>query len=89
LIANEIDEKQLEEIFTAEKLGPLIIAILNPRNKRTIDVAEMLANRVFQKLSNELPTTMVDSLSSDIGKTWTYAKMASEFWGKPIIGKIS
>jgi len=80
-----LDEKQLEKIFTAKKLNPLIRTLLNPKNKRTIDITEMLSYLVFQKLMHEFPPTIVNELSSDIGKTWTYAKMASEFWDKPLI----
>ena len=87
LVANNFEEKYLEEIFTAEKLAPLILAILEPQNKRTMNIAEMLAGRVFNKLASELPPVIVNELSSDIGKTWTYAKMASEYWDKPLLGK--
>ena len=82
LVAKNLDEKQLKEIFTEEKLEPLIRILLLPKNKRTIDITEMLANRVFQKLMGVLPIEMINELSSDIGKTWTYAKMAKAYWGK-------
>ncbi|MBN4046076.1 hypothetical protein JYT57_00160 [Nitrosarchaeum koreense] len=85
LIAKKLDEKQLEEIFTSEKLAPLVLAILEPKNKRTTYINEMLAGRVFNKLVSELPLTLVNELGSDIGKTWTYAKMASEFSDKPLM----
>lgn len=88
-IKEKMDEKQLAVIFTSEKLAPLILAILEPQNKRTIYIAEMLAGRVFNKLIDELPKNIVNELSSDIGKTWTYAKIASEFLDKPLIGKNS
>jgi len=87
LIAEKLDEKQLEGIFTSGKLAPLILAILEPKNKRTIYITEMLAGRVFNKLVSELPLALVNELGSDIGKTWTYAKMASEFWDKSLTGK--
>ncbi len=87
LITENLDEKHLEDVFTAEKLLPLVRSLLKSKNKRTIEITEMLANCVFQKLASELPHTMVNELGSDIGKTWTYAKMALEFWDKPIIGK--
>ena len=89
LIAEKMDEKQLQEVFTEKKLEPLIRILLNPKNKRAIDITEMLANSVFQKLVGELPPTIVNELGSDIGKTWTYAKMASEYWDKPLTGKNS
>ena len=87
LVAENFEEKHLEEIFTAEKLAPLISAILEPQNKITINIAEMLAGRVFNKLASELPSDMVNELSSEIGRTWTYAKVASKYWGKPLLGK--
>jgi len=87
LVAEKMDEKQLQEIFTVKKLQMLIQILLEPKNKRTIDISEMLANCVFQKLMKELPTNIVKELGPDIGKTWTYAKMASEYWDKPLLGK--
>ena len=84
LVAKNFEEKHLEEVFTAEKLEPLIQILLNPKNKRAIDITEMLANRVFQKLVGELPVEMVNELGSDIGKTWTYAKVAKAYWDKSI-----
>ena len=85
LVAKKLDEKQLQEIFTSNKLAPLILAILEPKNKRTMNIAEMLAGRVFNKLASELPPVIVNELGSDIGKTWTYAKMASEYWDKSLM----
>ena len=87
LVAKNLDEEQLEEIFTSGKLAPLILAILEPKNKRTIYITEMLAGRVFNKLALELPLVLVNELGSDLGKTWTYAKIASEFWDKSLTGK--
>jgi len=82
-----LTEKQLEEIFTSEKLAPLMAAILEPKNGRTLYINEMLAGRVFNKLASVLPLTIVNELGSDLGKTWTYAKIASEFWDKSLKGK--
>ena len=82
LVAKKLDEKQLEEIFTDKKLSPLITAILEPKNGRTLYINEMLAGRVFNKLVFVLPLTITNELGSDLGKTWTYAKIASEFWDK-------
>ncbi len=89
LVAKKLDEKQLEEIFTSEKLARLMEAILQPKSKRTLYINEMLAGRVFNKLALELPLTIVNELGSDLGKTWTYAKIASEFWDKSQKGKTS
>ena len=87
LIAENLDEKQLEKIFTAKKLAPLILAILEPKNKRTIDITEMLANRVFQKLIGDLPPELVNEFGPEIARTWTYAKVAQAQWKKPRTGK--
>jgi len=89
LVAERMDEKQLQEIFTEEKLGPLIQALSNPKNKRTIDIAEMLSKCVYQKLVRELPNDVVNELGSDIGKTWAFTKMASDLWGKQSTEKNS
>lgn len=85
LVAEKMDEKQLQVIFSEEKLDPLIRTLLNPKNKRAIEITEMLANCIFQKLVRTLPNEMVNDLGSDIGKTWTFAKMAKDFWNKPFI----
>lgn len=89
LIAENLEEEQLQEIFTSDKLAPLILAILEPKNKRTIHINEMLAGKVFNKLASELPLALVNELGSDLGKTWTYAKMASEYWDKSLTGNNS
>lgn len=85
LIANNLEEEHLEEIFTSDNLAPLILAILEPRNKRTTYINEMFAGRVFNKLVSELPSSIVNELGSDLGKTWTYTKMASEFSDKQLV----
>ena len=87
LIAKNLEEEQLQEIFTSEKLAPLMEAILQPKSGRTLYINEMLAGRVFNKLALELQLTIVNELGSDLGKTWTYAKIASEFWDKSLTGK--
>lgn len=84
LIAEKLDEKQLEGIFTKEKIDPLLDALLKPRNKRTILIAETMAEAVYQKLILELPNSIVNSLGGDIGKTWVYAKLLSEHYDKPL-----
>ena len=87
LIAEKLDEKQLGEIFTPEKLGPLIIAILDKKNLRSLEINEMFANRVYQKLINDLHPDMANQFSSDIGKSWFIAQMAVAYWDKPFSGK--
>jgi len=81
----EKEEENLADIFTEEKLDPLIRALLKPKTKRAIEITEMLANCVLQKLIVTLPNEMVNDLASDIGKTVTYASMAKNFWNKPLI----
>ena len=85
LIAKKMDEKQLEEIFTEEKLTPLLIAILNKRNKRVFEITGMLAYRAYNKLVDELPNDLVNNLSGDIGKTWIYAQLLMDYSDKPLM----
>lgn len=98
LIANHIPEEVLSEIFRPmgrgvikreqdEYLETLFGAILEPTNVRTILLNEMIANLVFQKLKDALPTEMVNELGSDIGKTWTYAKVLARYADKPLMRK--
>ena len=82
LIAKNLEEEHLEEIFTAKQLESLVLTILKPKNQRTIEITEMLSNRVFQKLIGEFPPDVVNEISPDIGKTWTYAKLASYLWNR-------
>jgi len=34
-----------------------------------------------------LPPVIVNEQGPDIAKTWTYAKMAADYWDKPLLGK--
>lgn len=86
LIAEKWDEEQLEKILTPEKLRPLIIAILERKNRRTLEITELLAERVYQKLINDLHPDMANQFSSDIGKSWFIAQMAVAYWDKPFSG---
>lgn len=85
LTAKEIPEEQLEEIFTANKIKPLLIALLKPKNKRSILIAEIMAAIVFEKLMRELPLNMVNTLRGDIGKTWVYTNLLAEYADKPLL----
>ncbi len=78
VIADELPEEQLKEIFTEENLKPLIISILKPHNQRTIHITEMIAYQLWLKLLDELPDNMVNNLRGDIGKTWVYANLLKE-----------
>ena len=85
LVAKELPEEQLEEIFTEKELEQLIKIILKPRSKRTIMITESIAYQIWQKLARELPTDIVNNLGGDIAKTWIYAKMLSEYADKPMM----
>jgi len=85
LVAKELPEEQLEEIFTEKELERLIRIILKPRSKRTIMITEALAYQIWQKLARELPIDIVNNLSGDISKTWIYAKMLSQYADKPML----
>jgi len=87
LIAKELPEEQLSEIFTEDKLQPFLQALLKPRNKRTILLTEMMARVATDKLFLELPIDMVNSLGGDIGKTATYARLLVQYADKPLIRK--
>lgn len=73
-----------EEIFTVKNLEPFFVELLEPSGIRTVLLTEQMANRVFQKLVRELPIDMVNSLSEDIGKTWTYASLLAKYYDKPL-----
>ena len=85
LIAKNLDEKQLQEIFTVEKIKPLLVELLKPKNKRVILIAEIMAAVVSDKLLRELPSTIVNTLKADIEKTWVYANMLVEYADKPML----
>ena len=85
LIAKNLDEKQLQEIFTVEKIKPLLVELLKPKNKRVILIAEIMAAVVSDKLLRELPSTIVNTLKADIEKTWVYANMLAEYADKPML----
>lgn len=82
LIAENLEPNQIDDVFTAKNLEPFIRTILKPKDRRSAIIMEMLANRVFQKLIGELPVSIVNELSADIGKTWTYARLAVAFRDK-------
>ena len=85
LVAKNLDEKQLQEIFTVEKIKPLLVELLKPKNKRVILIAEIMAAVVSDKLLLELPSTIVNTLKADIEKTWVYANMLAEYADKPML----
>lgn len=87
LIADNLEEEHLDEIFTDTKLAPLLRKILDKRSKRVFQITELFANLAFQKLATELPTDMVNNLSADIGKTWVYAQLLTNYADKPLMKK--
>lgn len=87
LAAKELPEEQLGEIFTVEKIVPLLRTLLEPRSKRVILINERMAFEVANKLIRELPNDLVNSLGGDIGKTWTYANLLAQYADKPLLGK--
>ena len=85
LIAENLEEELLEEIFVNDKFVALLRAILKPKSKGAFQITELLANLATQKLMLELPNEMVNSLGADIGKTWTYAQLLRKYHDKPLV----
>jgi len=85
LIAENLEEEHLEEIFVDDKFVALLRAILEPQSKGAFQITEILANLATQKLFLELPNKMVNSLGADIGKTWTYAQFLTDYHDKPLV----
>jgi len=55
LIAKNLEEEHLEEIFVNDKFVALLRAILKPKSKGAFQITELLANLATQKLMLELP----------------------------------
>ncbi len=85
LIAKNLEEEHLEEIFVNDKFVALLRAILKPKSKGAFQITELLANLATQKLMLELPNVMVNNLGADIGKTWTYAQLLTKYHDKPLV----
>jgi len=85
IIAENLEEDHLEEIFVNDKFVALLRAILKPKSKGAFQITELLANLATQKLMLELPNKMVNDLGADIGKTWTYAKLLTDYHDKPLV----
>lgn len=85
IIAENLEEEHLEEIFVNKKFVALLKAILKPKTKGAFQLTELLANLATQKLMLELPNEMVNSLGADIGKTWTYAQLLRKYHDKPLV----
>ena len=87
LVAKELPEEQLEEIFTVDKVRPLVDALLKPRNKRTSLISKDMAAAVWQKLTLELPNDIVNQWGNEIGKTYLFANMLAHDLDKPLMKK--
>lgn len=85
LVAENLEEKHLDEIFARDELVALLRAILKPKNKRAFQITELLAYLATQKLLVSLPIDMINSLGGDIAKTWTFAKLLTGYHDKPLI----
>ena len=87
LIVDNLEEEHLDEVFTEKKLAPLLRSLLKKRSKRVFAINELFANLSFQKLATELPNDIVNNLSADIGKTWVFAQLLTEYADKPLMRK--
>jgi len=85
LIAENLEEEYVEEIFANKKFVALLRAILKPKSKGAFQITELLANLATQKLLLELPNNIVNNLGGDIGKTWTFAKLLTDYHDKPLV----
>ena len=79
-IIKNVEEEHLDKIFTAEKLEPLILALLKPKNLRVLRINEMLANRVSQKLMQSSSPAIMDVFIQDIGKSSALAHLMVDRW---------
>lgn len=84
-LAENLEEKHLADIFSEKEVERLIKTVLNPRSVRTIMITEAVAFQVWQKVGRELPTDLLNLFSTEIGKTWSYAKMLSLYADKPML----
>ena len=87
LIAEKLDEKQLERIFTDKSLLPLIRALLEPRSKRVLKINSLLTILVANKLMHELPNSIVNNMGIDIQRIITFAELLTEYYDRPLVRK--
>ena len=87
LIADNLEEKDLEEIFSADNLEPLIISILKPETLRTLETNHLLADRCALKLSHSLPNTLQNSFGRDIFRSFHFTELALALWKEPKLSK--
>lgn len=87
LIAQNLEEDQLKEIFTDKTLSPFIRAMLQPRGKRSLYINALLARLVANKLTHELPKDIVSTVGIDLQRNIMYATLLTDYYDKPIIRK--
>lgn len=87
LIAENLEEDQLEEIFTDKSLLPLIRALLEPRSKRVLNINSLLTTLVANKLMHELPNSIVNNMGIDIQRIITFAELLTEYYDRPLVRK--
>ena len=85
LVAKNLEEEHLKEIFVNDKFVALLRAILEPKSKVAFQITELLANLATQKLFLELPNKLVNGMGADIGKTWTYAQLLIDYHDKALV----
>ncbi len=84
LIAKELPEEFLVDAYTRKPLQDFIRAILEPKSQRTRILNEMLAYEIWQKLDREMPSSLSNFMSQDIGKTWAITKLLKDYYDKPL-----
>ena len=57
---------------------------MDSNSLRALEITELLATRVYVKLIDALPERMANDFSADIGKSWSLAQLAVEYWNKPL-----
>ena len=85
VIAEGLEDKHLEEIFVTDKFVALLKAILKPKSKGAFQLTELFLKLATQKLMLELPNDIVNNLGTDIQKTWTLAKLLTQYHDKPLV----
>ena len=87
LIADNLEEKDLEEIFSADNLESFIISILKPETLRTLETNQLLADRCALKLAHSLPDTLQASFGRDIFRSFHFTELALALWKEPKLSK--
>ena len=80
LIADTLEEKDLEEIFSVENLEPLIISILKPETLRTLETNCLFADSSSLKLAHSLPNNLQNSFGRDIFRSFHFTELALSLW---------